>query len=208
MIEYSKKLRTKFISIDIIYKPIKSPEKKIQCHYSQDISKPYRDSCGDGEKLSYVFVFEYYYCGKYFARADKQKRHIESCSGVPGIIDNFSNKNLITFEENFKSKGDMPMAMYFDFETTAPTDNCFNPEQKKKSYVLIVAFHRQLNLRNIIVQRNYGHLLEQLTMIDYLTNGQMSYIDVTLIKQSNDIVQEVSRRKCKNALSEMFTKQL
>ena len=22
------------------------------------------------------------------------------------------------------------MAMYFDFETTAPTDNCFNPEQK------------------------------------------------------------------------------
>ena len=36
----------------------------------------------------------------------------------------------------------------------------------------------------------------------------MSFIDVTLIKQSNDIVQEVSRRKCKNALSEMFTKQL
>ena len=100
------------------------------------------------------------------------------------------------------------MAMYFDFETAAPTDNCFNPEQKKKSYVLIAAFHRQLNLRNIIVQRNYGHLLEQLTMIDYLTNDQMSYIDVTLIKQSNDIVQEVSRRKCKNALSEMFTKQL
>ena len=29
--------------------------------------------------------------------------------------------NLITFEDNFKSKGDMPMAMYFDFETTAPT---------------------------------------------------------------------------------------
>ena len=23
------------------------------------------------------------------------------------------------------------MAIYFDFETTAPTDNCFDPEQKK-----------------------------------------------------------------------------
>ena len=23
------------------------------------------------------------------------------------------------------------MAMYFDFETTVPTDNCFNPEKKK-----------------------------------------------------------------------------
>ena len=76
------------------------------------------------------------------------------------------------------------------------------------SYVLIVAFHTQLNLRNIIVQRNYGHSLEQLTMTDYLTNDQMSFIDVTLIKQSNDIVQEVIRRKCKNTLGEMFTKQL
>ena len=71
----------------------------------------------------------------FFARADKQKRHIENCSGVPGMIYNFNKKNLITFEDNFKSKGDMPMAMYFDFETTAPTDNCFNPEQKNVCYV-------------------------------------------------------------------------
>ena len=27
------------------------------------------------------------------------------------------------------------MAMYFDFERTAPTDNCFNPEQKNVCYV-------------------------------------------------------------------------
>ena len=77
------------------------------------------------------FEFECYYCGQFFARADKQKRHIENCSGVPGIICNFNNKNLITFEDSFKSKGDMPMVMYFDFETTAPTDNCFDPEQDK-----------------------------------------------------------------------------
>ena len=35
-----------------------------------------------------------------FARTDKQKRHIENCSGVPGIIYNFNNKNIIRFEEN------------------------------------------------------------------------------------------------------------
>ena len=71
----------------------------------------------------------------FFTRAYKQKSHIENCSGVPGIIYNSNYKNLITFEDNFKSKGDMPMAMYFDFETTAPTDNCFNPEQKNVCYV-------------------------------------------------------------------------
>ena len=90
---------------------------------------------------------------KVFARADKQKRHIENCSDIPGIIYNFKNKNLITFEDNFKSKGDIPMTIYFDFKTTAPTDNCFDPEQKKMfviSYVLIAAFHPHLNLKKIL----------------------------------------------------------
>ena len=43
------------------------------------------------------------------------------------------------------------------------------------SYVLIVACHLYLNLRKIIVQRSYGHSLEKLTTIDYLTNDQMSF---------------------------------
>ena len=112
------------------------------------------------QKLSYGFAFECYYCGKFFARVDKQKRHIENCSGFLGIIYNFNKKNLITFEDNFKSKGYVPMAIYFDFETTAPTDNWFDPEQKKMfvmSYVLIVAFHPHLNLRKITLQRRYVH---------------------------------------------------
>ena len=39
LIEYNKKLEQKIKSIDIIYKPVKSREKNIQCYYSQDISK-------------------------------------------------------------------------------------------------------------------------------------------------------------------------
>ena len=112
------------------------------------------------QKLSHRFAFECYYCGKFFARVDKQKRHTENCSGFLGIIYNFNKKNLITFEDNFKSKGYVPMAIYFDFETTAPTDNWFDPEQKKMfvmSYVLIVAFHPHLNLRKITLQRRYVH---------------------------------------------------
>ena len=107
------------------------------------------------------------------------KRHIQNCTGIPGIIYNFDNKNLIPFENNFKSKGDILMVICFDFEKTAPTDNCFNPEQclSKKmivmSYALIVAFHPHLNLRKITAQRRYGHSLKQLTDINYLTNDQM-----------------------------------
>ena len=52
------------------------------------------------------------------------------------------------------------MVIHFDLETTASTDNCFDPEQQKKmfvmSYVLIVSFRPYLKLRKIIVQRSYG----------------------------------------------------
>ena len=43
------------------------------------------------------------------------KKDIENCSSVLSVIYNFNNKNLITFEDNFKSKGDVSMTIYFDF---------------------------------------------------------------------------------------------
>ena len=141
------------------------------CYYSTDLSKAYRNSSGEsGKKVSHGFAFECYYCGKFFASADRQKRHIESCSGVFGVVYNFSNKNLVTFEDNFKSKGDLAFALYFDFETTAPTDNYFDPEQTKMfvvSYALIVCFHPKLNIQKIIVGRSSAHSLNELTSISY-----------------------------------------
>ena len=80
-------------------KPVKSPGKRVQCFYSQDVSKSYRNlSTSDNQKISRGVAHECYYCGKFFASSDK-KRHIENCSSVPGVIYNFNNKNLITFED-------------------------------------------------------------------------------------------------------------
>ena len=73
------------------------------------------------------------------------------------------------------------------------------------SCILIVAFHPHLNLRKIIAQSSYRYSLEQLTTTDYLTNDQISFIDITLVKQLIDIAWEVSRRKCKNASGQVFT---
>ena len=66
----------------------------------------------------------------------RQKRHMANCSGKPGVVYNFNNQNLISH-----AKGDVPFVIYFDFETTAPTDKCLDPEQKKMfvvSYVMKV----------------------------------------------------------------------
>ena len=97
--------------------------------------------------------------------------------------------------------------MYFDFETTAPTHNIFDPEQKKMfvvSYGLIIAFHPDLNLKNIIIQRSFAHFLEELTTINYLSDDQMKFINLQILNQLKDIAIDESKRKCKNTMGQMF----
>ena len=141
-----------------------------------------------------------------FLRESRHKRHIENCAGAPGVVYNFNTKNLISFQYNFNGNGDLPFCLYFDFETTAPTDNCFDPKQKKifVSYVLIVAFHPALNLNRIIIQRSYAHSLQQLTTFDYLSEDQMKLTDLQILNQLKDIAIDVSKRKCKNTMGQMF----
>ena len=210
-VEYSKKLRKTFKPINVVYKPVRKPEKKILCYAISDISKAYRSSCSQGDKLSHDFAYECYYCGNFFARADKHKRHVDNCSGIPGIVHNFNRQNLVTFEHNLKYKSDLPMMIYFEYETTAPTDNFLDPETKEMfavSYVMIVAFYPDLKLNQIIVERSFAHSFKKLTMIDYLADDQMAFVDIKVVKQLNDVAEHVSKRNCKKSLAQMFSVEL
>ena len=80
----------------------------------------------DMDRLSNVI-----FCCNYYGRKDKFDRHIENCTGRTGYVHNFNIQNLLTFEENLKFKCDIPLTAYIDFETTAPTDDCLDPERKK-----------------------------------------------------------------------------
>ena len=89
-------------------------------------------------------------------------------------------------QDKFHVKVDLSFVLYFAFETTAPTDICFDPEQKKMFVVynvLIVAFHPALNIKRIITQKRYAHSLEQLTSLNYFSEDQMKFIDFEIIKQ-------------------------
>ena len=77
------------------------------------------------------------YFNNFFIRSDKHQSHINNFSGAPGVVYNFNNQNLISYQDNFHAKGDIPFVIYFDFETTAPTDNCFDPEQKKNVFCFL-----------------------------------------------------------------------
>ena len=207
-IEFDRKQKKKFKPIDIIYKPTKNPEIELLCYFSKDIAKAYSNfySIKDKTKRAYS-CYECYYCRKFFLRPERQKRHMENCSGVPGVIYNFNTQSLISFEDNFHAKGNLPFVIYFDFETTAPTDNCFDPEQKTMfvvSYVMIVAFHPDLKIDKIIIQRSYAHAIEQLTSLDYFSQDQIKFINKELVRQLKDIAFDVSKRKCKKTMGQML----
>ena len=72
------------------------------------------------------------------------------------------------------------------------------------SFVLIVAFHPALNLDRIIIQRSYSHSLEELTTIKYLNDDQMKFIDLQMLDQLKDTAIDLSKRKCKNTMGQMF----
>ena len=120
---------------------------------------------------------------KIFLRQERQKWHMENCSGVSGVIYNFNTQSLLSFEDNFHAKGDFPFVIYFDFETIAPANNCFDPKQKTMfvaSYVMIVAFHPELKLDKKIIQRSYVHAIEQLTSLKYFSQDQIRCINKDL----------------------------
>ena len=116
------------------------------------------------KKLNRAQPIKCYFCSNYYRRKDKFDRHIENCTGKPGYVYNFNIQNILTFEENLKFKSDIPLTAYIDFETTAPTDDCLDPETKKMnavSYVIIFAYHGNLDLKRVIIERSFGHSLEK-----------------------------------------------
>ena len=129
-IEHEQKQRKLFKPINIIYKPTKSIKIEPLCFFSDDISKAFSSPYSKGKKgITRVHkCYQCYYCNKLFIQEIRQKRHNENCSGRPGVVYNFNNQNLISYQDDFHAKGDVPFVTYFDFETTAPTDNCLDPE--------------------------------------------------------------------------------
>ena len=103
------------------------------------------------------------------------------------------------------------MVIYFDYETTVPTDNCLDPEQKEMFvvfFLMIVVFHPDLKLYRIIVERKFAYSCRKLTMIGYLTDYQMTFVDIKVVKQLKDTTENVSKRNCNKSFAQMFSVEL
>ena len=108
----TRKTKKKFRPIDIIYKPTRRIEIEPFCYFSEDNLKAYSSLHTEAEGLRRAHkVYQWYYCNKFYIDKQHHKRHLETCSRKPGIIHNFNNQCLISYQDNFKNKGDLPFAI-------------------------------------------------------------------------------------------------
>ena len=209
-LEFDNQVRREFSPINIIYKPVKKRNAVLNCFFTDRLHLAYKAVYNESvkwDKLKSACAFECYFCGRFWVRQSRLELHMKNFVGKPGFVYNFQTRNLLTYEENIKLKRDVPLTAYIDFETTAATDCCLDPESNKMnvvSFVIILAFHPKLQLPRIIIERSFGHSLERLCQIDYLTAEQLKYGDVITIKQLRDCAIAVHNKKNKLAISEMF----
>ena len=209
-LEFDNEIRRNFKPIDIVYKPVIKLNAIIDCFFTDQLHLAFKavyNETLDWQKTKSCCAFECYFCGKFWVRKVKRDSHLKHCVGQPGFVYNFQTRNLLTYEENIKFKRDVPLTAYIDFETTAPTDCCLDPESNKMnvvSYVIILVFQPKLQLPRVIIERSFGHSLEKLSQIDYLTAEQLSYADTITLKQLRDCALACHKKSKKLAISEMF----
>ena len=209
-LEFDNEIRQNFNPIDVIYKPVIKVDAVIDCYFTDQLHLAFKavyNETSDCKRIRTSSAFECYFCGRFWTRKVKRDTHLKQCMGQPGFVYNFQTRNLLTFEENVKFKRDVPLTTYIDFETTAPTDCCLDPESNKMdvvSYVIIAAFQPKLQLPRVIIERSFGHSLEKLSQIDYLTAEQLNYADTITLKQLRDCALACHEKSNRLAISEMF----
>ena len=206
----SKGQKKDLYSINIIYKPVTLREEVVECFFSTKIRLAYRGLHSKGDNSYIAHPWECYYCSTYFDHQTTFDKHIKNCSGKPGLIYDFNIQNLVSFEDNLKHKGDIPLCAYADFETTAPTDDYQNPENRSMfavSYCIVFAWHPKLNLKIQIVVRGFNHSLSELADVSYLTTEQLALRNQKTAEQFRDAVKNVHAKK-KNSIAQLFNVEL
>ena len=167
--------------------------------FTEDIRHAFRGTYGTGQEFrNAAAVYECYYCSNFFVRKGDFHKHIKVCGKKPGVVYDFNLQNVVTFEDTIKYKSDLPFCVYADFETTAPTSDCLNPESSSMfavPYALVFAWHPKLNLERQIVVRGYNHSLEELADVSYLTSEQIAIRNQRTVEQLRDSVLNVHSKK-------------
>ena len=95
------------------------------------------------------------------------QEHTSCCAGQSGFSYSFDNDKIINYQDNFNKIGDLPFAIYYDFETTTGSTVFFDAKMYVVSYCIVVAFHPSLNLPHLFIYRAYDQTKEELESVSF-----------------------------------------
>ena len=133
--------------IDIVYDPVETLEKIIECYFTLKIHVAYRLKYSKGAKrIETLHAFESYSYHKFHSTKKQFEKHLTICLQSAGIVYKFDNKMLVGFEDNYRFLGDLPFALYFHLERTAGSNLFQDKKLYVISYCIIIAFHPKLDI--------------------------------------------------------------
>ena len=84
--------------------------------------------------LTHPITRQCYYCDKYFTwHKGGFYDRVKTCSDIAGIVYKFENQKVVSFQNNFKYMGDLPLTIYFDFQTISGNSIGHNTKMVLKS---------------------------------------------------------------------------
>ena len=107
-------------SLDVVYE-LTTEGENIICYYADDLALAYRihylqkvrgkdvisNVAANNPTIVIIFLLE-----------SVLEKLVQVCSSVAGVVYKFSNRKIVSFHDNFKFMGNLPLTVYFDFETT------------------------------------------------------------------------------------------
>ena len=154
------------------------------------------------------------YCNNFFLQSkEKMKKHISTCSGQAGFNFVFDSGKIVDYRDSYKKIGDLPFAIYFDFETTTGSAIFFDAKMYVVSYC-VVAFHPELNLPRLFIYRCYDQTNDQLTSLVHFDIVQQNFFEdknifnFKTLSQLKDAALSVIKRENTTALAEMLSVEL
>ena len=131
----------------------------------------------------------------------KMKEHIDSCAGQAGFSFSFDNDKIINYQDNFKKLGDLPFAVYYDFEITTGSVVFFDAKMYVVSYCMIIVLPPDLNLPRLYIYGSYDQSDEDLTSLHHFDVVHRNFFDFSenfnlkTLKQLQNATLAVKKKK-------------
>ena len=145
---------------------------------------------------------------KCFAKNNEQmKKHLDVCAAKE-ISYCFENREIISFQDNFKYQENVPFTVYFDFETTTVDAVFFDPRMFVVSYCQIYTFHPSLNLEKLVIVRSFQQNAEEIYHLSNFKGEHSEFFDRTTFYQLEDTATAVLAHKKRTSLAKLFSVEL